>query len=143
MIGYPLVVVEPIVNVNGNCRAVFKINSQGTVGVGVCVPNIVAANSYKIKGSFSTNAVFSDKHGTFVIWNDGTCFTHGNPKMQTALTYFAGESVSVEWDWVRKEVVWRVLGTDKSFSVSVPSQYLQGPLHFVVAMRDSDVSVIA
>lgn len=47
-----LVVVEPAVSNSNPCRILFKINSLSGAYVGLCIPNIVAANGYEMKGSF-------------------------------------------------------------------------------------------
>lgn len=121
------------------CRAILKVNSLGWVAVGACVPSAVAANGYEGKGNFHCYA--GNYHGTFVIWNNGNCYTHGDPGTSTAFKFSAGESVSVEWDEARCEISWAVLGTDRRHTMTVPIQHLQTPLHFVVGMRDCDVTL--
>lgn len=76
------------------------------------------------------------------IDNNGICLTHGNPETPTAFKFSQGQSVVVEWNKERRELKWSILGTDLRYTMAVPNEHIQAPLHFVVAMYDSEVSLI-
>lgn len=137
-----LVMVKPNVSSLNSCKTVFKIHSLFTVGVGLCIQNIVSENGYEYKCKLYWYAD-ATQHGTFVIDNNGYCSTHNNPHAKTAFKYSAGDSIAVVWNPSTREVSWNVVGTDKRHVVSVPSEHLRGLLHFVVEMANSDVSVTA
>lgn len=137
------VVVKPSVSGSNPRRAVFKVNSLfDYVAVGLCLPSIVDANSYEFVGNFHCYAGGSS-HGTFLISNFGACFAHGNPRIQTDCKFAVGDSVSVEWDGARRRLRWAVLGTGRQHGLTLPSEYLQAPLHFAVEMSCSDVSLMS
>lgn len=141
-VDFPMVVVEPAVpNSDSTCKAIFKINKLGDVAVGLCFTNLAVAKGPDIHGNFLYGEN-SPNHGTCVIFKNGACCTHGNPPTKSTCFFTAGERVGVQWIPESREVSWWVEGTDRKHTHSMPSGQLeQGHLHFIVAMRDSDVSI--
>lgn len=138
--------VDPCVSNSIPSSAVFKVNSISWVGVGVCLPSIVASSDYKFDRKFRPYADNRmKKHSLFMILNNGDCYAQDKPRTPTDFKFSPGSEITVEWNPAKQEVNWSIAGTDKRNVQSVPLEILQqGPLHFVVVMNGKcDVSLVA
>lgn len=139
---FRVAMVDPQLPHNEVSKLTFKINSfTGSIAVGLCHLNIIAAKKYEITCKLHINEV--DQEGRspegahLMKWN-GWCSSHGKQTAQTGFRFDDDHVVEVQWNPAACKVDYSLVGTKTQYTQIVDRRHTElGPLHFCIAVNSA------